>query len=843
MSYLGISQSQDSPQASLKSSKQVLSRPRVLIVDDEEHIGIILGRMLERGGYHHVVATSTKEARELMGACLFQAVLCDVKMPGESGIELMRWILEHHPDTAVVAVTVVSDPQGAAQILDLGIHGYITKPFNSEMVLINLSLALRRKALEKENRTYQERLEKLLEEKTGSLNKAIKGLEITKKALKKSQERYWNLFDRVPIGLFRTTPEGRILEANTALVEMLGAKGRQEILSTLASEFYADPLDRIRWKAKLEKEGTVRRFEKKLKRKDGSIIWVEDNTRAIRDEKGHLVCFEGSIQDITQRKITEEALKESRRRFLELFENAPVGYFEYDREGKIFNANTTYAHLLGYSKEEILGKYIWELFCESETGRAEILAKLSGSAPPAKGLERYYRRKDGSIMVGLIEDRLRLDQEGRVHSIRCTVQDITERKRMEEELKRAHDEKELILSSISSMLISINPLHIVTEWNRPAALTLGVEKDSAIGRSFWDLPINWDKKRVREGIKRCIKTNQTVRVDDLPFVRTDGREGFLGLTFSPLGRDRGTQGGVLILGADITERKILERQLVQAQKLEALGQLAAGIAHEINTPIQYIGDNLNFFKTAFQSIVELLDQMMSLLEIGSSPSEDQQRAIKDIKTRMEEVDLDYLREEIPKALAQSAEGVGRVAAIVKAMKEFSHPGKREPMAVDINKALVNTITVCRNEWKYVAELTTDLDPSLPVVYCDPGELNQVFLNLIVNAAQAIGEVVGDGSRGKGRITVSTRNCGPCVEVRVEDTGCGIPPEIRSRIFDPFFTTKEVGRGTGQGLTICHDIVVKKLKGTIDFDSKVDKGTTFIVRLPASSQQKGEIREG
>jgi signal transduction histidine kinase len=196
-----------------------------------------------------------------------------------------------------------------------------------------------------------------------------------------------------------------------------------------------------------------------------------------------------------------------------------------------------------------------------------------------------------------------------------------------------------------------------------------------------------------------------------------------------------------------------------------------------------------------------------------------------------DVDPEYLCDEIPKAVAQSLEGIERVATIVRAMKEFSHPGVDDMHAIDLNRAVESTATVCRNEWKYVAELELELDANLPPVQCLAGEVNQVVLNMIVNAAHAIGDVVGDGARGKGRITIRTRAVAEQVEIEVEDTGKGMPENVRSRVFDPFFTTKGVGKGTGQGLSIAHNVIIKKHSGTIEVHSEEGVGTRFVIRIP------------
>jgi len=269
------------------------------------------------------------------------------------------------------------------------------------------------------------------------------------------------------------------------------------------------------------------------------------------------------------------------------------------------------------------------------------------------------------------------------------------------------------------------------------------------------------------------------------------------------------------------ERLSLEVQLRHAQKLEAVGQLAAGIAHEINTPTQFIGDNLLFISDAVRDVFKALAVAQ---EAGAKS---------DAFTKVcGEVDLDFLQDEIPKAIEQSLEGIGRVAKIVKAMRDFSHPGNDLCEEVDLNRSIESTITVSRNEWKYVAQLTTDFDPGLPPVKCFPNEINQAVLNLIVNASHAIGDVIGN-SGGQGLITISTHVSGEMAEIRVGDSGGGIPEHVQGRIFDPFFTTKAVGKGTGQGLAIVHNVIVDRHSGSVTFETEPGKGTTFILRIPIS----------
>jgi PAS domain S-box-containing protein len=318
----------------------------------------------------------------------------------------------------------------------------------------------------------------------------------------------------------------------------------------------------------------------------------------------------------------------------------------------------------------------------------------------------------------------------------------------------------------------------------------------------------------------------------------DGGKRWFTIYVAPMG-GVGQIHGALLVSQDVTQMKHAEQELYGAQRLASIGTLAAGIAHEINTPIQFLGDSLDFLREASADLLALLAKLQGLrvlVEAGTAP-EQLRDVIADCQRAEEQADLTYLHDNVPKAFDRCVDGLERVTSIVRSMKEFSHPSSDEMEAVDLNRAIAATLTVARNEYKYVAELEQDLG-ELPPVICHVNEINQVVLNIVVNAAHAIGDAIA-GSEHKGVLTVKTRLSGEDVLISISDTGGGIPEHIRDHIFDPFFTTKEVGRGTGQGLAIAWTAVKDKHGGELSFETKVGHGTTFFIRLPIQGKRQGD----
>lgn len=282
---------------------------------------------------------------------------------------------------------------------------------------------------------------------------------------------------------------------------------------------------------------------------------------------------------------------------------------------------------------------------------------------------------------------------------------------------------------------------------------------------------------------------------------------------------------------NVTERKQLEIELRHAQKLELVGRLAAGIAHEINTPVQFVADNLPFIAEAAQSVLTLRKRFRELLDLAIAAG---CVRLADVEVAEHEADIQYLDEEVPRAIAQTRDGVERVATIVRAMQEFAHPDGRQQAKADLNRALASTITVARSEWKDVAEVQTEFG-DVPEVLCNVGDLNQAFLNILVNAAHAIADAASVSHR-LGLIRVCTALEGGFVAITISDTGAGIPEHVQPRIFEPFFTTKGLGRGTGHGLALARTVIVDRHGGQLSFQTRAGVGTTFEIRLPIDASR-------
>ncbi len=389
-----------------------------------------------------------------------------------------------------------------------------------------------------------------------------------------------------------------------------------------------------------------------------------------------------------------------------------------------------------------------------------------------------------------------------------------------------------LIDNLAEGLLFVDRDGLIQLANKSMAQILGYEPDEIQGTA----PQAYMTEEKGREFSRRFKERMQGKGEKYSFelVHKDGSRVYVHISASPVRDEQGAVVGSMSLVTDLTKERLLQLQLVQAQRLEAIGQLAAGIAHEINTPTQYVDNNTQFLRGAFEDLMAILREHEALLEKARGVP-DLAGDVRRVEEVREERQAEALLGDIPGAFDDAGEGLQRISLIVNSVKRFAHPGGSMQPA-DLNDALRSTIVVARNEWKYVAEVATELDPGLPLVPCVLSDINQVALNLIVNAAQAIAAAPGRAPEEKGRITVRTRTEGGWAVIEVQDTGNGIPVDIRPRIFDPFFTTKEVGKGTGQGLAIARAVVAEKHHGIITFETEEGKGTTFSVRLPLVQNQ-------
>jgi PAS domain S-box-containing protein len=521
----------------------------------------------------------------------------------------------------------------------------------------------------------------------------------------------------------------------------------------------------------------------------------------------------------------------SEQRHRSLVEAAPSSILLCDGNGRILAVNRAGVVALGRDEDELRGSDIvalWSL--PTRLGVAAAMSEVLRGVQP--GFSAVSTRPDGREIVweGIFTPIAVTDPgNGRFMGI---LNDVTERRCAEAEQARLAS----AIAHVGEAVVITDPAGTIQYVNPAFERVTGYSREEAVGRNPSVLKSGHQDAAFYSGLWETVLRGETWsgvfvnrRKDGTPFEEE--------ATISPVLDLGGRIVNFVAVKRDVTSQRQLEGQLRQAQRLESIGQLAAGIAHEINTPTQYVGDNIRFLRDSFSALLPLARRQHELLaQAGEGPLPEE--LVAEAAAQAAAADLDYLAEEVPRALEQSLEGLGHVARIVRALKEFSHPGQAGKAPIDLNRTLENSLLVARNEWKYVADVVQELDPDLPAVPCIEGSFNQVMLNLVINAAHAIRDVVGDSGL-KGSITVSTCRNGEWAEIRLSDTGTGIPEAIRERVFDPFFTTKGVGRGSGQGLSIARSIIVDKHQGELSFTTEMGRGTTFLVRLPLAGSPAPE----
>jgi PAS domain S-box-containing protein len=691
-------------------------------------------------------------------------------------------------------------------------------------------------------------------------------------ALNESEERYRAVVEQTQEGIVLIDHHAAVLECNEAFRKLLGFSSVQELKKQTPFEY--DTAGRaavMEIAAKVETSQTSIVSERQYRRCDGSLVEVEVTLSQLSYDGKQVFCC--VVNDITERKQAEAELE----RLALIAQKTSNAVIVTGPQCEIQWVNDGFTRITGYRLDEVLGQKPGS-FLQGVATDPETVAQIRAAIAERRQFdgEIYNYSKTGRGYWLSISITPILDDDGELQGFIAIEMESTERREMEEALRRAQIDLEMRVNARTAELQCANDLMLrevldrkraeeglkeaqqflrkvidtdpnlicvkdhegrFTLANQALADLYGTTVEELLGQTEADFNGNpAEVAFLLNDDRRVLETLEEKFIPEEKITDANGNTHWLQTVKRPLLSADGLAHHVIAISTDLTERRKLESQLRHAQKLESIGQLAAGIAHEINTPTQYVGDNTRFVREAFDEIVTVLERYQQLAEAaraGAIPAE----LIERVAAAAAAADLAYLSTEIPAALQQSLEGVARIARIVQSMKDFAHPGTAEKKAADLNKAIASTITVARNEWKYVADLQTQYDESLPLVPCLLGEFNQVILNVIINATHAIADVQRQGGPDRGQIKIETRNLNDqWAEVRISDSGTGIPPEVQSRVFDPFFTTKEVGKGTGQGLAISHSVVVEKHGGQFSFETEAGRGTTFIIRLPLQASE-------
>jgi two-component system, NtrC family, sensor kinase len=772
----------------------VTEKCRILVVDDDKILLSMLSTALTSAGYTGTFVQDARAALDLLKTDGFDVVLVDLVMPGMGGLEFLQRFKTAGFDAIPIIMTGRGAIHQAVAAIKLGAYDFLEKSAKQEILFRTIERAYAFKVSQEDLR------------KTKLVN-----------------DELVSLLDAFPNMIIATDRDLRVLRCNQT-VNRLSRIEEARLAGKHIHEVLCDPADHelagcpFSLNASVDENGV---FEHPFLDRV-----FEFDVRALNDPSDHHWGWLFHGRDTTDLREAQKELSESELRLAAILDSVLTGVLVIDEESRtIVNANPYALNTIGSPKEKVIGKRCEELICPSQDGSCPVL----DYGERIDHTERVLINSIGQ-RIPVLKNVARTTITGKSLLIESFL-DISELKRVEETLRASEEKFRRIVESIGLGVALVDTDMRVLEMN--SQMRKWHPQVHAGGR-----PICYRVFKHPPGEQPCRKcpTAQCLEdggsheaVMDIPF---DEEVRKFRIIASPITDSGGKGVAAIEIVEDITRQYQVEQQLHQAQKLESIGQLAAGIAHEINTPMQFISDNTRFLENAFTDLLSVLgryDTLLAQLKNGGVSKED----IRDLETLIQDSDMAFLMEEIPGAIGGSQEGIARVTKIVRAMKDFSHPAGNELVPLDINKAIDSTITVSRNEWKYVSNVETDLDPSQPLIPCFAGPLNQVLLNLIVNAAQAIAEKLGPSPDEKGIIRISSRCLDDWLEISVRDTGVGIPEHLRARIFDPFFTTKAIGKGTGQGLSIAYSVVVEQHKGTLEVESDVGKGANFIIRLPLS----------
>ncbi|MCR9207394.1 MAG: PAS domain S-box protein [bacterium] len=512
--------------------------------------------------------------------------------------------------------------------------------------------------------------------------------------------------------------------------------------------------------------------------------------------------------------------------------NLPIPLYWKNKAGVYQGCSRSFAEWMGLSSEDdIVGKTDTELPWETETcEHKNVLEKsIMHFGIPIKNQEMAKQRSDGTSAIVLASKTPLRNLNGESAGLVGAYIDITERKAAEERLNGL---AKIQAECPSEIYVFDMRTFELLEVNNAACQNLLVDESGYRGKTLLNFLDESNGERLKEHLKPIVDGDAVETEYESTHVRSDGTK--YPVHVRTLTIEHKSKQVFVACASDMTVYKKLENKLLQAQKLESIGQLAAGIAHEINTPMQCIGGNIDFLQEHSDRLLTVADTFRGLLEMSPGDREDR---LENVAKILETNRFDFIRSQFPMAIEETSTAAKRVVEIVRAMRVMSHPGSQAKSDTDINTLIRDSSILSRNRWKCVAEVELSLDNGLPTIDALPAELSQVFLNLIINAADAIGEVTDDGSSGLGKIDVKTRFDEQNVYIEIRDNGPGMSDEVKAKAFEPFFTTKEVGKGTGQGLSITYDVVTKLHGGTVEIQSDLGEGTLFTLCLPRQNHRQ------
>ena len=616
--------------------------------------------------------------------------------------------------------------------------------------------------------------------------------------IKESEERYRNLFERVQQGIFISTKEGRFLDCNPALLEILGYQSKDEFLGIdIARDLYVHPEDRRTFQKLMERNGFVRDFEVEFKRKDGKKVTILLTAHPIRNEQGEIIGYQGLNIDITERKEMERRVEEAVKKFQKISEMGEDGIILIDEGNRIIFGNSRATELTGYSNGELLRMKFTDLLnARDRRFLAEMHDQVGLDESKRVCTEMEILTADGKAKEAEVCITIARPERGMMNTY-VYLKDITDRKKMVNEIRRTNEFLTRLITSSGDGIIAADMKGNIIIFNEAAEELLGYRAEDVIGKiNIVDLYPPGEAKEIMGqlrneeygGVGKLAPQQVTIvhkSGEHIPIQLSAS------LVYEEGGKELCSVGFFTDLRPRIQMEKELEEthlQLVSSEKMASLGKLAAGIAHEINNPL---GGILIYSSLMMEELIE----------------------------------ADARRQDLEKIVQEAT----RCKDIVKSLLEFSRQTEPKMEPVDVNKAITDGLFFLEKQALFHnIRIVKNLAPLLPMVRGNPGQLKQVFMNIIVNAAEAMS--------GGGTLTITTAPSADqkVVSIDFADTGEGIPREILTSIFDPFFTTKEPGKGTGLGLSTSYGIIDGH-GGRIDVKSEVGKGTTFTIELPATPE--------